>query len=48
MDVELGDGKKVKARPLSIWVKIEETEAPARAIIFKGAKRVIGGETLES
>ena len=48
IDVELGDGKKVKAKPFSIWIRIEETEAPAIAITFKGAKTVIGVETLES
>jgi len=48
IDVELGDGKKVKGRPFGIWVKIGEAEAPAISITFEGAKTVVGVETLES
>lgn len=48
IDLELGDGKKVRARPFGIWVKIKDSEAPAISITFEGAKTVIGVETLES
>ena len=48
IDVELGNGKKVKAKAYGVAIKIEGVEAPAISITFKGAQTVIGVETLES
>jgi predicted aspartyl protease len=48
IEVELGDGKKVKAKAYGVRVRIKDGEAPSIAITFKGAKTVIGVETLES
>jgi predicted aspartyl protease len=48
VEVELGDGKKVKAKSYAVGIKIKGVEAPAIAITFGGAKTVIGVETLES
>lgn len=48
VEVELGNGKKVKAKAYGIAIKIEEVEAPSIGITFEGAQTVIGVETLES
>lgn len=48
IQVELGNGKKVKAKAYGVAVKIEGVEAPSISITFKGAQTVIGVETLES
>jgi predicted aspartyl protease len=48
IDVELGDGRKVKARSYGVRVRIKDAEAPAICIAFEGAQTVIGVETLES
>ena len=48
MKVELGDGKKVKAKAYGVRIKIKDGESPCIAITFEGAKTVIGVETLES
>jgi predicted aspartyl protease len=47
-EVELGNGKKVKAKAYGIAIKIEEAEAPSIGITFQDAQTVIGVETLES
>ena len=48
VEVELGDGKKVKAKAYGVVIKIKDVEAPCIGISFRGAKMVIGIETLES
>lgn len=48
VEVELGNGKKVKAKAYGVAIKIKGAEAPSVSITFKGAKTVIGVETLES
>lgn len=48
VEVELGDGKKVKGKAYGVRVKIGDSEAPAISLTFEGAKMVIGVETLES
>ena len=48
VEVELGDGKKVKARAYGVAIKIEDVEAPAISLAFEGVQTVIGVETLES
>ncbi len=46
--VELGNGKKIKAKSYGVAIKIDGVEAPTVCITFKGAQTVIGVETLES
>lgn len=48
VEVELVNGKKVKARAYGVKIKIGEIEAPSISITFKGAQTVVGVETLES
>jgi predicted aspartyl protease len=48
VEVELGNGDKVKAKVYGVAIKIEGVEAPAISITFKGAQSVVGVETLES
>jgi len=48
VDVELGNGKKVKAQAYGVMIRIQDAEAPAISITFKGAQTVVGVETLES
>lgn len=48
VEVELGNGEKVKAEAYGVAIKIEEVEAPAISITFEGGQTVIGVETLES
>lgn len=48
VQVELGNGEKVRAKAHGVAIKIEEVEAPSISITFKGAQTVIGVETLES
>jgi len=48
IEVELGNGEKVKARAYGVAIKIEGVEAPSISISFRGAQAVIGIETLES
>lgn len=48
IEVELGNGQKVKAKAYEAAIKIEGVEAPAISITFEGAQTVIGVETLES
>jgi len=48
VEVELGNGQKIKAKSYGVTIKIEEVEAPAISITFEGAQTVIGVETLES
>jgi len=48
VDVELGNGSKVKAQAYGVMIKIKDAEAPAIGITFEGAQIVVGVETLES
>jgi len=48
VEVELGNGQKIKAKAYGVAIKIEEIEAPAISIAFEGAQTVVGVETLES
>ncbi|MCD5390757.1 retroviral-like aspartic protease family protein [candidate division NPL-UPA2 bacterium] len=48
VEVELGNGKKVKAKAYGVVIRIQDIEAPTISITFEGAKTVIGIETLES
>ncbi|HID62544.1 MAG TPA: hypothetical protein EYP49_07360 [Anaerolineae bacterium] len=48
VEIELGNGEKVKAKTYGVAITIEEVEAPAVSITFEGAQTVIGVETLES
>jgi predicted aspartyl protease len=48
IEIELGNGQKVKAKAYGVAIKIKGVEAPAIGIAFKGAQTVIGVETLES
>ena len=48
VEVELGDGQRVKAKAYGVAIKIKDVEAPSISVTFKGAKTVIGVETLES
>ena len=48
VEIELGNGEKVKANAYGVAIKIEEVEAPSISITFEGAQTVIGVETLES
>jgi predicted aspartyl protease len=48
VNVELGDGKKVRAKAYAVAIEIKNVEAPSIAITFEGAKTVVGVETLES
>lgn len=48
VEVELGNGQKVKAKAYGVAITIEGVEAPAISITFDGAQTVIGVETLES
>jgi predicted aspartyl protease len=48
VQVELGNGEKVKTKAYGVAIRIEEVEAPSITITFKGAQTVIGVETLES
>jgi len=47
-DVELGDGRKVKAAVYLASVSIDGREGPAIILSFEGAREVIGVQTLES
>ncbi len=48
LEVELGNGKRVKAKAYGVVIGIKDTEAPSICIGFEGGKTVIGIETLES
>jgi predicted aspartyl protease len=48
VEVELGDGHRVKARAYGVAIRIREVEAPSISITFAGAQTVVGVETLES
>ena len=48
VEIELGNGERVKANAYGVAIKIEEVEAPSMSITFEGAQTVIGVETLES
>jgi predicted aspartyl protease len=48
VEIELGNGEKVKARAYGVAITIEDVEAPSISITFEGAQTVIGVETLES
>ena len=46
--VELGDGKIVKADSYALRLGVGGREGPVIALTFKGAKQVVGVQTLES
>jgi len=48
VEVELANGKKVKAKAYGVVIRIKDAEAPSIGITFEGAKTVIGAETLET
>lgn len=48
MNVELGDGRKVKAAVYYAIASIDGREGPAIVLAFEGAKEVIGVQTLEA
>jgi len=48
VEIELGNGERVKANAYGAAIKIEEVEAPSIGITFERAQTVIGVETLES
>lgn len=48
LQVELGNGTKVKSKAYGVAIKIEGVEAPSTSITFEGAQTIIGVETLES
>ena len=48
MDVEIGDGHKVKAAVYYALTSIGDREGPAIILAFEGAKEVVGVQTLES
>jgi len=48
MDVELGDGRTVKASVYATSIKIGDREGPAIILTFEKAKSVLGVQTLES
>jgi len=48
INLELGNGQKVKAKAYGVAITIEGVEAPSIAITFERAQSVIGVETLES
>ena len=48
VEIELGNGEKVTTKAYGVIIRIEDVESPAISITFKGAKTVIGVETLES
>lgn len=48
LEVELGNGTKVKAKAYGVAIMIEGVEAPTTAITFDDAQTVVGVETLES
>jgi len=47
-DVELGDGRRVKAAVYLASASIDGREGPVIILSFEGAKEVIGVQTLES
>ncbi|KPV64563.1 MAG: hypothetical protein AOA66_0096 [Candidatus Bathyarchaeota archaeon BA2] len=48
LDLELGDGRKVKAEVYVAAIRIEDREGPAIVATFKDVKQVLGTQTLES
>jgi predicted aspartyl protease len=48
VEVEIGNGQKIKAKAYGVAIKIKGVEAPAISITFEGARAVIGVEALES
>ncbi|MCL0057899.1 hypothetical protein M1N58_00460 [Dehalococcoidales bacterium] len=48
VEVELGNGEKVKAMAYAAAITIKDVEAPCISVTFRGAKAVVGVETLES
>lgn len=48
VEVELENGETVKARAYAAAIKIKDVEAPCISVTFRGAKAVVGVETLES
>jgi len=48
MDVELGDGRTVRASVYAASIEISDREGPAIILAFEKAKSVLGVQTLES
>ncbi len=48
VDIELGDGRRVKARIYVASIRIQEREGPSIIAAFEGAKAVIGVQTMEA
>ena len=48
VDLELGDGRVVKADAYALRIEIGERGGPAISVFFEGAKGVVGVQTLES
>ncbi len=48
IELEPGNGTRVKARAYGVTIRVEDAESPAIVVTFKGARTVIGIETLES
>jgi len=48
VDMELGDGRKIKTNIYVASIKIQEREAPSIIAAFKEAKIVIGVQSLEA
>lgn len=46
--LELGNGEEVRARAYAVVVRIGSRCGPAIVLTFRGAKRVVGVETLEN
>ncbi|MBM4045874.1 MAG: hypothetical protein FJ279_12220 [Planctomycetes bacterium] len=46
--IELGNGKKLKAKAYGVTVAIRGARSPTICLTFKGAQTVVGVETLES
>lgn len=46
--LEMGDGRRVRARAYAVRIKLGRRAGPAVAVSFRGAKQVVGVETLES
>ncbi len=48
VNVESGDGKKIKAKSFAGMIEYKKTNIPSIFITFKGAENVLGVEFLES
>jgi len=48
VDLELGDGRTIKASVYVASIRVEDREGPAIIASFRGAKQVLGIQTLEA